>query len=282
MRPLIVIMTDFGTSDPYVGIMKGVLNQIAPQVPIVDLSNEIPPGDVRRAAVILWQSKPYFPPGSIFLAVVDPGVGTERRPIILTTQNHTLIGPDNGLFTFILDDSNQAWELKNPNLALPNPSSTFHGRDIFAPAAGYAVKGVQGPDFGPRVRNLNTIAPPLLDSPAPNILRGEILFSDRFGNLLTSLGQFQLQGNDELTLIPWVGNLPEMSYARNSQLVLPDKRVLPLVTTFADLPNGKCGVLIGSSGLLEIVANRQRAVDILGIQPGQTVTLRDVPHTKQE
>jgi S-adenosylmethionine hydrolase len=111
-------------------------------------------------------------------------------------------------------------------------------------------------------------------------LRGEILFSDRFGNLLTSLGQFQPQGNDELTLIPWVGDLPKMSYVRNSQLVLPDKGVLPLVNTFADLPEGKCGVLVGSSGLFEIIANRQKAADLLDIKPGQIVTLSEVLYTK--
>jgi S-adenosylmethionine hydrolase len=282
MEPLVVIMTDFGTHDPYVGIMKGVLNQIAPHVTVIDLTNEIPPGDIRRAAVILWQSLPYFPPGAVFLTVVDPGVGTERNPIILTSRGYTFIGPDNGLFTFIMDDRTQAWELKNPDLALPNPASTFHGRDIFAPAAAHTATGVQGPQFGPPLRKITTLAPPHLASPAQYNLQGEILFSDRFGNLLTSLGQFQPQGSENMEFIPWIGDLAPRVFSRNLQLVLPDSRKLPLVNTFAELPDGKCGMLVGSSGLLEIVANRQKAANLLDIHPGQRVTLRDLHQKKQE
>ena len=148
MSQPIVILTDFGTSDPFTGIMKGVIAGIAPDRPIIDLTNEIPPGDIRRAAVMLWQASPYFPAGSVFLTVVDPGVGTSRRPIFLKTRDHVFIGPDNGVFTFILGESFQAWELQNPRLTLQNPGMTFHGRDIFAPAAGYAALGTPGPEFG--------------------------------------------------------------------------------------------------------------------------------------
>ena len=105
--PLIALITDFGENDPFVGIMKGVISKIAPGIKLIDITHNIPPGDIQRAAVMLWQSKPYFPSGSIFLTVVDPGVGTSRRGLICCSDDHIFIGPDNGLFTFVLDSSSQ-------------------------------------------------------------------------------------------------------------------------------------------------------------------------------
>ena len=240
MNSPIVILTDFGTTDPFVGIMKGVLAKIAPKHPIIDLTHEIPPGDIQRGAIILWQSLPYFPEGSVFLAVVDPGVGTHRRPILLQTGGHIFIGPDNGLFSLILDDSHQAWELQNPRLTLPNPGMTFHGRDIFAPSAGYAARGIPGPEFGESVPDLKRIPLPQLDSPTLRAIHGQVLHADRFGNLLTSLGAFTPSEGDQFRFSPWVGNLPKSEIVLpNSVVELPGGPRIPFAQTFGEILYGE-------------------------------------------
>ena len=214
MKPPIVILTDFGTSDPFVGIMKGVIASISPGIPIIDLTHEIPPGDIRLGSIILWQSVSYFPKGSIFLCVVDPGVGTHRQPVILETGNYSFVGPDNGLFSLVLSDPFRAWVLGNPDLALPDPRSTFHGRDIFAPAAAHAAQGVPGSEFGPKVKTLITDPAPVLESSSSRNLEAEVIHIDRFGNALTSLGRFNPRQpksyKDGYTFDPWVGSLPSV------------------------------------------------------------------------
>ena len=125
--PLIALLTDFGDDDPFVGIMKGVIANIVPQAKMVDITHNIPPGDVRRGAVMLWQAIPYFPSGSIFLIVVDPGVGTTRRGIIAESGDHIFVGPDNGMFSFIGIENLPAWELTSHQFQLPGKGNTFHG-----------------------------------------------------------------------------------------------------------------------------------------------------------
>ena len=141
---ILTLSTDFGTEDEYVGVMKGVILSIAPEVRLVDLSHQIPPQDVRRAAFLLMNAVPYFPPDTVHLAVVDPGVGTERRPLAVRTPAGTFVGPDNGLFSWVLARVPEwgAVEIREPAYRLPLVSSTFHGRDIFAPAAAYLAAGV--------------------------------------------------------------------------------------------------------------------------------------------
>jgi S-adenosylmethionine hydrolase len=274
VNPPIAILTDFGTSDPYVGIMKGVISQIAPETPIIDLTHEIPPGDIPHGAFVLWQSRPYFPKSTIFLSVVDPGVGTAREPILLQCGNHIFIGPDNGLFTFILDDSWRAWKIQNPEWILPDPGKTFHGRDIFAPAAGHASKGIRGPEFGASHPDLKLIPLPRLTSLAPGILHGQILHADRFGNLVTSLGQFEPMGAEGYRFDPWVGETPQFRLTlQKASLSLPSGNELPWSQTFAEIPSNRCGFIIGSSGLIEIVANRQSAANLLNLDSGDMITL---------
>jgi S-adenosylmethionine hydrolase len=274
----IVILTDFGTTDPFVGIMKGVIKQIAPLSPIIDLTNEIPPQNVIQGAVVLWQSVNYFPSGSIFLVVIDPGVGTSRRPILLQNERHTFIAPDNGVLSFVLGDDPKAWELSNPQLALPDPGTTFHGRDIFAPAAAHASLGTAGDQFGDPVPDLQLLPSPQLESPAPGKLEGQVLYPDRFGNLLTSLGKFAWSKENRLDFKPWLGDMESFStYPTEILIELPDGRQIPWAKTFAEVPHGECAVILGSSGLLEIVANRQSAANLLNLHPGELVTLRFKP-----
>ncbi len=189
--PIVTLLTDFGLEDEYVGVMKGVILSIAPQVRLVDLTHSVPPQDVRRAALILMNAAPYFPPDTVHLAVVDPGVGTERRPIAVRTGRGTFVGPDNGLFSFVLAEM-ETWtavELREPAYRLPLVSTTFHGRDIFAPAAAHLASGVPVEALGPVVNNLATLPLPRLEI-GESSLEGEILYADRFGNLVTSIGRF--------------------------------------------------------------------------------------------
>ena len=278
MNTPIFILTDFGNHDPFVGIMKGVIANIAPENTTIDLTQKIKPGDIQQGAIVLWQSLPYLPTGSTILAVIDPGVGTQRSPIILETQGFRLIGPDNGLFSFILDGNHRAWKLQNPALALPNPRMTFHGRDIFAPAAAHAALGVPGPEFGEETSQLELLPNPKLESSIPGKIHGEILHADQFGNLLTSIGIFTPTQSTAHRFSPWIGELPAQNIMlKTSKLHLPSGLQLPLVSTFAEIPDGKGAALIGSSGLLEIAANRQSAANLLNLQGGERVTLTTHP-----
>jgi S-adenosylmethionine hydrolase len=280
--PIIAILTDFGTRDPFVGIMKGVIAGIASQARTIDLTHEIPPGDLRHGALALWQSAQYFPDGTIFLCVVDPGVGTSRRGVIVTAEvdtiqgrrRFTFVGPDNGIFSYVLHLGFQAWELANPSLRLPDTSSTFHGRDIFAPAAAYTANGIPGSEFGPAIEQLVELPYPRLIV-MENRAKGEILFADRFGNLLTSLGQFKPAGNEIFHLQPWVpGVQPAVFNRQTARLVIPGGE-LRLAKTFGELRGTECAGIVGSSGLLEIAANGKSAAELLGLKPGGLVELYD-------
>ncbi|MCJ7717213.1 MAG: SAM-dependent chlorinase/fluorinase, partial [Anaerolineales bacterium] len=189
MKPvMIALLTDFGFDDPYVGIMKGIIKEIAPGAEFIDLTHLIPAGDIQRGAFVLWQSARDLPPGTIFLSVVDPGVGTNRRAVYLQREGQIFIGPDNGLFSYLFYNASfTAWKLSNPEYQLDGPSTTFHGRDIFAPGAAYAALGISGSQFGDEVKSLTRLADPIF-SRNGNSIQGEIISKDRFGNLFTSLG----------------------------------------------------------------------------------------------
>ena len=202
MSKPIFILTDFGTRDPYVGIMKAVITKINPISPVIDLTHDIPPGDIRSGAVILWQSLTYMPEGSVILSVIDPGVGTPRLPILLESGGYTFIGPDNGTFTYILKGKFEARELSNPDYSLPNIGATFHGRDIFAPAAAHTASGVPSHRFGPQLKDIVRIPLPRLSLSDRDHLEGEVLHLDRFGNALTSLGLFEIQEHGTYILRP--------------------------------------------------------------------------------
>jgi S-adenosyl-L-methionine hydrolase (adenosine-forming) len=280
--PIIALLTDFGTVDPFVGIVKAVIAGIAPETKIIDITHEIPPGDIQRAAVILWQAAPFFPPFTIFLAIVDPGVGTERRPILLQSgfgrsdRTYFFIGPDNGLFTYVQYHGFKAWELANPSYRLTLPSMTFHGRDIFAPAAAYAARGIPGSAFGPMIADPVRLPAPWLHQDAQGILSGEILFADHFGNYLTSLGKFERQGRDTLRFDPWLpGAAPRVFSTKEISIILPGGLRIRLAETFGAIPDGSVAILVGSSGLLEIAANRSSAFKILNLPERTIITLEN-------
>jgi S-adenosyl-L-methionine hydrolase (adenosine-forming) len=278
--PLIILLTDFGSTDPFTGIMKGVIKGIAPTVEIIDLTHEIPAGNVLRGAVTLWQSVDYFPIGSIFLSVVDPGVGTSRKPAVFRARikkdepASLFVGPDNGLFSFLIKENAEVWEITSQEYILPNPSQTFHGRDIFAPAAAYLAKGVQPEEFGPPLHQPIRLPNPRLFSTPGKEIHGEVLYSDKFGNILTSLGRFTREDHDTLHLVPWLPGVPETSFILSrTYLTLPDGARLPFRISYDGIPPKKCAVIIGSSSLLEIAAKRKSAADILKLPPGAPITI---------
>ncbi len=276
-QPHIAIITDFGDQDPFVGIMKGVIAVISPRSRTVDLNHNLPQGDILRAAVQLWMAKAYFPKGTVFLAVVDPGVGTTRKGLIIQDQDYTFIGPDNGIFTLAVRQDAPAWELVEDRYHLVNSSNTFHGRDIFAPAAAHAANGVSGQEFGHAIKDRIVLPPPKLVLEKARIT-GQVLYSDRFGNLLTSLGKFVQPEQRHYQFEPWLpaGDLAASEFNLNidrATFLLPGGQMLSWVETFADISPGDCAGLVGSSGLIEIAAMNSSAHQITKLTSGDPVTL---------
>lgn len=268
----IALLTDFGTEDPYVGIMKGIISDLSPGTQMIDVTHQIPPGDIQRGAFVLWQASRDFPKGTIFLCVVDPGVGTERKAVYLKTRNQIFIGPDNGLFSYLLYTSEfSCWELSNPDFQRDNSSATFHGRDIFAPAAAFAARSVPGEQFGAMVEILNELTKPALIVDESSIV-GEILSRDHFGNLITSLGLFKYQ-NEFLSYQSWIDGANIIINNTTQVRIQVNDHQLPLVRTFASIDPGECAGLVGSTGLLEIVANQSSAEMILGLEEGDPVMM---------
>lgn len=254
-RPLITLLTDFGQSDSYVGTMKGVILGICPEAALVDLSHEIHPQAVRQAAYLLSTAAPYFPPGTVHLAVVDPGVGSARRPIAVQTERATYVAPDNGLLSLALaaDPARLAVHLTESRYHLPQISSTFHGRDVFAPAAAHLASGVDPYQMGDAIP-----LPELVQLRAREPVRqldgswlGEVLHVDHFGNLVTSF-----QGSE-------IG-------ARWS-VGLAEELIADLNHTFSDVEPGELVAYVGSSGYLEIAEREGSAAARLGVGVGAPV-----------
>jgi S-adenosylmethionine hydrolase len=193
--PIITLTTDFGYADPFVGIMKGAISCITPNLQIVDLNHGIAPQDIRAAALTLAASVDYFPQGTIHVAVVDPGVGSERRPILIHSAGQYFVGPDNGVFSFALKDKQSLLivHLSNEAYFLQPKSRTFHGRDIFAPVAAHLAAGVPVAEFGAPSKDWVSLPWPVVERAGAAIV-GEVLYIDRFGNLLTNIHERDLAG----------------------------------------------------------------------------------------
>ena len=187
---MITLTSDFGLKDPYVAEMKGVILTINPKATLIDITHEVEKFNIRMAAFMLASAAPYFPQGTVHLAVVDPGVGTQRRAILMQTKKSFFVGPDNGIL--ILAAQNQGiehvYQLTNHTFMLPKISSTFHGRDIFAPAAAHLDKGVQPSEFGPEIKDLTK--PEFASVKRANSsLIGEVMHIDGFGNIITNINE---------------------------------------------------------------------------------------------
>lgn len=270
---MITLTTDFGLADGYVGVMKGVLLSIAPTAQLVDLTHELPAQDVRRAAFVLCAAAPFFPPGTVHLAVVDPGVGTSRRALALRAAGALWVGPDNGLFSYVLAESDawEAVELSKPAYRLTPMSNTFHGRDLFAPAAAHLAMGVPLAAFGPPV-----VDPVLLPLPGLAVeasgLEGEVLHADRFGNLVTSIGRLSWEG-EALRLRPaFRRGAADCSFCAASACVeVAGQKLHGIHRTYSAVASGKALALVGSSGFLEIAVRQGSAEQSLSARPGERV-----------
>jgi S-adenosylmethionine hydrolase len=258
-RHLITLLTDFGGDGPYAGAVRGVLHARCTDVVVVDISHDVPAHDVLTGAYLLAAAAPWFPPGTVHLAVVDPGVGTPRRAIAVAAGRHFFVGPDNGLFTLVQGDDAEAREIDVARLALPQVSSTFHGRDVFAPVAAALASGLPFAEVGPRAP-----APTKLDLGVRfdgGALVGRVLHVDRFGNVTTNVTAADLTRFREER----GGDTIDLEDAR--------WRPTPIVPTYADGPAGRPFLLWGSAGWLEIALCRGPAAALLGLRVGDPVTL---------
>jgi S-adenosyl-L-methionine hydrolase (adenosine-forming) len=255
---LITLTTDFGLDDAFVGIMKGVIAGIDPQAKIIDLTHGIPSQDIMAGALSLRHSVAYFPPGTIHVAVIDPGVGSARRPLLIESNHTYFIGPDNGVLSLALGDSPtvQVIELGNPKYQLQPTSGTFHGRDIFAPAAAYLSRGVSPAEFGEKLGNFAKLALPKIVR-TTNALAGEVIYIDKFGNLFTNIEQRDLTGLASRTLIISLGDLQIRGIAAN----------------YACAKSGELIAVLNSWGLLEIAANKGNAANKTGAKVGDNVKI---------
>ncbi len=269
--PWIALLTDFGSQDAYVGVLKGVLAAQSPQARPIDLSHHVPPGEVAIGAFMLWQAAPYFPAGTVYLAVVDPGVGSERRGIAAEWPDKLFVGPDNGLISYWLANQppSSAHQLSLP---IEPASHTFHGRDMFAPAAAQLITGTPVSELGPPAGDLVRLANPRLAPDGPGRVQGELLHCDAFGNWVTSIGVLAREPG-ALWLRPWLGGEAVELSSSEPWVLLPDGTELALQRTFSDVTAGSALAYVGSSGLLEIGVNRGSAAQRLSLKSGQTVEL---------
>jgi len=196
---LITLTTDFGSDDSYVGIMKGVIYGINPQATVVDLTHGIPPQDIVAGALTLRHSIPYFPAGTIHVAVVDPGVGTARKPILAFAGGHFFVGPDNGIFSYVLEKEtdHRIFHVTAQKYFCQPISNTFHGRDVFAPVAAHLSNGLLPETFGEEIFDTVRLPPLAPTAPKPGEIKGRILHIDRFGNCVTNIDRSVLERSNE-------------------------------------------------------------------------------------
>ena len=260
-RPVIALLTDFGSRDHYAGVMKGVVLGICPEVTLVDVSHDLPAHDVPFAAHELAATYRFFPAGTIFLVVVDPGVGTARRGIAAEAADRKFVAPDNGVLSAVFRESppKRVVELSERRYARPTVSRTFEGRDRFAPAAAWIAKGTQLDAFGRPVTDYL-----MLDASLPitenGVLRGRVVRIDRFGNVVTNIDR---QAYEKFT-----------GGQAGVQIAVKGQPISRLVSTYADIHAGEVGALFGSTDHLECSAQATSAAERLGVSAGDPVELR--------
>jgi hypothetical protein len=259
-RP-IVLLTDFGLQDAYVGLMKGVLLSRCPDAPLIDLTHGVPPQDVRAGALLLRHALAYFPPDSVFLAVVDPGVGGERRPLCARSGRRIFVGPDNGLLWPAATERGRPefFHLDRAELWLPERSATFHGRDVFAPVAALLAGGAQPSQCGSPISD-----PVRLALPAPRRtedgLQGEVLLVDHYGNAVTNIRPQDVRAEGAL-------------YFRAG-----DSELGPPASHYGAVQPGQPLVVLGSMGYYEVAVRSASAAKDLALQVGQAIHVRFEPH----
>jgi hypothetical protein len=276
LTPVISLLTDFGLSDHYVGVMKGVMLEILPEAVLADITHLVSPQDVREGAYALMNSVPFFPDHTVHLVVVDPGVGSRRRAVGVETPRGKFIAPDNGVLSYVLGqgDPFRAVELSNPAYHLGEVSTTFHGRDIFSPAAAHLAAGVPLEEFGPEIDDLVWLPLPGLEI-HPDRIVGEVIGVDHFGNLGTSINALRWGSRDELVLDPVWGEKHEpVEFSASSvEVEIGDLNLKGIARTFSAVEPGEALALVGSEHALDLSINQGNLAKVLDASPGDRVTL---------
>ena len=261
-RPIVTLLTDFGLRDPYVAQMKAVISSVCPRTVIVDISHDVEKFNVRMGAFILASAAPYFPSGSIHVAVVDPGVGTKRLPIVVETKNFFFVGPDNGLLILAAqaDGIRHVYQITNQHYMRSTISYTFHGRDIFAPVAGHLANGVSLKKMGSKFLDyvIPSFSKPLIKN---GKIVGEITYIDCFGNIVTNIPASLLE-----QLHVSQGVLLQLSIQRK-------KFVIRLCRAYGEVQVGEPLGIIGSHNFLELSMNQGNAAKVFRVLPGDSIEL---------
>lgn len=265
MRPLVALLTDFGVRDHYAGTMKGVILGICPDAGLVDISHDVPPHDLLTASLELAASYKFFPAGTVFLVVVDPGVGSSRRPIAAEAGDYRFVAPDNGVLSAVFKETppRRVVELSERRFARPTVSRTFEGRDRFAPAAAWLAKGTELKALGRALTDYVRLAIP--DPVATEAeVRGEVLRVDRYGNLITNIDRRAFER---------LGRAGEVKL----EVRAGEHLVGRMVTTYAEIAPGEVCSLFGSTEHLEIAANAASAAETLRLGRGAGVSVSRIP-----
>jgi hypothetical protein len=260
---IVTLLTDFGTADYFVGALKGAVLAANPLARVVDITHEVPPFDVEAGAFTLRAAFETFPEGTVHVGVVDPGVGSARRAIAVEGRSHTFVGPDNGLFGHVYERAgpSRVFHLTNANFFRREVSSTFHGRDIFAPVAGALAGGVRAEELGPEVFDFVRLPSAAVERAADGTLVGAVIHVDRFGNLVTNITP---------------ADLDEASVARGARLRIKGREVRRFQRFFAEdfEGSGEPFAVWGSAGLLEVAVFRDSAARVLGVGRGERVEVK--------
>ncbi len=256
-RRVISLLTDFGTRDGFVGVMKGVIAGIAPDATVIDISHKVPAQDILSASLLLDSSFRFFPEGSIHIVVVDPGVGSNRRGLVVKANERYFVGPDNGVLTPVFENA-QIHSIENPELMLPRISLTFHGRDVFAPTAAHLALGRRIDEFGPALQD-----PVHLVLPQPKVspdgMEGMVIYIDRFGNLITN----------------FISSLVSSLDTERVVAVLEDGSEWPFKRTYSDVSAGQRCAVIGGFDRLELSIFLGSAENKSGAKVGSLVWLHE-------
>ncbi|HUT64289.1 MAG TPA: SAM-dependent chlorinase/fluorinase [Anaerolineae bacterium] len=260
LNGIITFTTDFGTRDPYIGMLKGIVLTANPHAYLVDITHEIPAHDIVNAAFTLVRSYQYFPIGTIHVAIVDPGVGGQRKNIAMMTERYIFVGPDNGIFSLVLskEKPREIREIKNPPFILKTISDTFHGRDIFAPCAGHLSAGKMFTDIGPVIRRLKNLKYPEVTRDG-NKLMGEVVAIDSFGNMITNITRHTYNS---------------FSGKMRTEIFFGAVRFDRIMRHYEDVVQGSPLVLFGSSGYMEVSMNEGSAAVYFMASVGSPVTIR--------
>jgi S-adenosyl-L-methionine hydrolase (adenosine-forming) len=261
----IVLLTDFGYRDHYAGVMRGVIATIAPKANVIDLTHGIPAQSIAAGAIALAQSWRYFPPHTIFVGVVDPGVGTPRLPIAIETASGArFVGPDNGLLTLASDVAGlkHAVELREPRYRLESVSATFHGRDVFAPAAAHLSRGVRLTAFGPPITTLTRLNPAAGIVEGNASLRGQVIYVDGFGNLITNLDRVH------------ISKLKDRFRSRRLLVTIKRGKRIPILPAYGDASPGAPLAAFGSFELLELAIRDGDAAGYFNAAVGTPITIK--------